>query len=374
MKRTPIAHIIFPRARLVRPIPEFAWDAVRAMTETNDLEVEVLIPVPARSVRRYAGWPEEIEAQLNELRPRPTLIPYVPIPRRSIESATVALSLHLMRRPRASRPRVLQGSFLDGGGFSAVMAARVLDAKSIVVAHGSDVQAARGNVSDRGSTRRAKKAVTSATRTLAVSSYLASELVVLGARAEVLPYTARASDFPLMPRPKAGIPTILFVGRLTREKGVDLLLEALARMKSKARLELVGPDMGTLDVNALANKLGVADRVTIGGELERPDLVSRYASATCLALPSRAEGLPCVIAEALLVGCPVVATDVGGVGELVDDRVGALVEPEDAAALADALDRVLTQRYEPAALRERVLSMTWERTGPRLAEITRALF
>ena len=80
-----------------------------------------------------------------------------------------------------------------------------------------------------------------------------------------------------------------------------------------------------------------------------------------------------MVAESLLVGRPVVAADVGGVSELVDDSVGRLVPPGDAPALAAALDQVLDEQYEPKRLRARVLPITWERNGPRLAEITRGL-
>ena len=59
--------------------------------------------------------------------------------------------------------------------------------------------------------------------------------------------------------------------------------------------------------------------------------------------------------------------------ELVDDTVGRLIPPGDAAAFARALDQVLAQQYDPKQLRARVLPVTWERVGPRLAELTRAL-
>ena len=83
--------------------------------------------------------------------------------------------------------------------------------------------------------------------------------------------------------------------------------------------------------------------------------------------------LPCVVAEALLSGRPVVATAVGGVSELVDDAVGRLVPPDDAPRLAAALDEILVQEHDPRALLSRVLPLSWERTGPRLAAITRDL-
>jgi glycosyltransferase involved in cell wall biosynthesis len=375
VKRTLIAHVIFPRRSLLRPVPEFAWEAVQALARTDDLDVDVLMPLPIAQARQLQKkWPSGIEARLLQLVPQPTLIPYLPIPRRSTESATAAIATHLMRRPRAGRPRVLHGSFLDEGGFAAAMAARVLDAPSIVVAHGSDVRAARGLVEGIGRKKRALKSIAHAKAVLAVSNHLAQELALLGARAEVLPFTASAQLFPEAPRANRDRPLILFVGRLTREKGVDLLLEALARMENQsARLELVGADPGQLDLRGMIARLGLSDRVSIAGELELAELPARYAACSLLALPSRSEGLPCVVAEALLSGRPVVASDVGGVSEVVDDGVGRLVPSEDVARLSAALDDVLREDYDPRALRARALPATWERTGPRLAAITRAL-
>lgn len=380
MKRTPIAHVIFPRPNLLRPVPEFAWEAVRTLLATDDLDVDVIMPVPAISraqgvLRRWRGarpWPQGLEERLSALEPRPTLVRYLPLPRRSVESATAAIATHLLRRPRAGRPDVLQGSFLDEGGFTAAMAARVLGVPSIVVAHGTDVRAARGRVEGIGRRRRALASLRSATKVLAVASQLAQDLALLGTRADLLPYTAMAARFPVRPAPAEE--EILFVGRLSRAKGVDLLLEAFGRMKHReARLRLVGPEAGDLDVRSLAEQLGVLDRTRIEGEVSQEELPAIYGRASCLALPSRSEGLPCVVAEALLVGRPVVATDVGGISELVDDAVGRLVPPEDVPSLASALDAVLEERFSPEGLRCRVLPMTWERVGPRLAEITRSL-
>jgi glycosyltransferase involved in cell wall biosynthesis len=270
---------------------------------------------------------------------------------------------------------VLHGSFLDEGGFAAAMAGRVLDAPSIVVAHGTDVQAARGRVDGIGRKKRALRAIASADCVLAVSNHLAQELALLGARAEVVPFTASAEQFPEAPRPKKKQPLILFVGRMTKAKGADLLLEAFAKMENQsARLELVGADTGELDLKAMAARLGISERVTFAGELPKNELPARYAAASCLALPSRSEGLPCVVAEALLSGRPVVASNVGGISELVDDSVGRLVPPDDAPLFARALDEIIARDHDPRALRSRVLPLTWERNGPKLAEITRRLF
>ncbi len=388
MKRTPIAHVIFPRPNAERPVPEFAWAAARALADAPDLDVTVYVPVPSALARRAhsamrrargaEGWPEGFEERLRALEPRPVLVPYLPLPRRSTEAAALALAAQLVRRARGGRPKVIQGSFLDEGGYAAAMVGKALGCPSIAVAHGTDVRVARGESPDGvGRRRRALEALRAADRVLAVSRELAQSLALLGTRAEVLPFTSRAADFPLAAR-RSGPPQLLFVGRVGRAKGVDLLLEAFSKLRKKdARLLLVGPMVGDLDVAAAAQQLGVGSRVEWLGEKPHAELPALYAGASCLALPSRAEGLPCVLVEALLSGRPVVATDVGGVAELVDDAVGRLVPPADVHLLAAALDQVLDAeregRFDPRALRARALPFAWESAGPRLAALTRSL-
>ncbi|MCB9655650.1 MAG: glycosyltransferase [Deltaproteobacteria bacterium] len=409
MRRTPIAHVIFPRFDVVRPVPEFAWEAARALLETDDLDVEVLMPVPARVLRRAqsllrnfrgaAHWPAELDERLRALDPRPTLVPFVPVPGRSIEAATAAIAAHMVARPRAGRPRSIQGSFLDEGGYAAAMIGRVVGCPAIVAAHGTDVRAARGHLSGNAKRhrrqQRALEALRHADRVVAVCHHLAQELAILGARADVLPFTARASHFTGIigqPARKAQGPQgrahghdaeVLFVGRVSREKGVDTLLNAFARTGVRRqrgmKLRLVGPSADGFDVRALAEHLGVADGVIIHGEVPQDQLPALYANAACLVLPSRAEGLPCVVAEALLMGLPVVASDVGGMRELVDDQVGRLVPNDAPERLAErfaiAIDEVVMAAeagaYDPAVLRARALPTTWEHSGPKLAELTR---
>lgn len=367
-------------------MPEFAWEAVRAHQNTEDLDVAVYLPVPVRSVQRLHGrvrrargaepWPDDLEDALLALEPRPKIVRYVPMPRRSTEVATAAIAAHLLKGPRASQPAVVHGSFLDEGGYAAAQVGRVLGVPSVVVAHGTDVRVARGLAAGGiNRKRRALHALRDAARVLAVSQSLAKELSFLGQRADVLQFTSRGSLFQSAPRAD-GPPEILFVGRVGRAKGVDVLLDAFARMESKdARLRFVGSDVGDFDLLARARELDIADRVVVEGEIAQSELPSRYAGAALLALPSRGEGLPCVVVESLLVGRPVVAANVGGLDEIVDDSVGRLVTPEDPVAFAKAMDEVLASpgAFPRHRLRQRAEPFTWEQIGPRLCDVTRSL-
>lgn len=346
------------------------------------------MPVPARGARTgqslvrklrgALGWPEDLEARLLALEPRPTLVPYLPLPRRSLEAAAVAIATRLVARKKSERPAVLHGSFLDQGGFAAVTAARILGVPSIAVAHGTDVRALRGELRDPGRERRARATITHATKLLAVSSHLAQELALEGARADVFRFTTTAARFPERPRSKASPREVLFVGHVSRAKGVDLLIDAFSRVPHEdVVLRLVGPPSSDLDPRALAERAGVASRVVVEGEVHQEALADRYARASCVVLPSRAEGFGIVLVEALLVGRPVIGSDLGGIRDIVDPSVGRLVRPEDPIALADAIDELLVRTargdFSTSALRAKVLPMTWDHAGPELARLVKSL-
>jgi glycosyltransferase involved in cell wall biosynthesis len=143
---------------------------------------------------------------------------------------------------------------------------------------------------------------------------------------------------PPTPRHDGGL-VIGSIGRLERQKAYDVLIRALAGLPG-ARLVLVGDGPERPALERLAGDLGVADRVAVTGW--RPDARLSLAGFDVFALPSRWEGLPLVILEAMHAGLPVVATDVGSVAEAVrDGRTGLLVARDDVEGLRGALGRLL---------------------------------
>jgi len=127
-----------------------------------------------------------------------------------------------------------------------------------------------------------------------------------------------------------------YVGQLIRGKGVQLLLEAMARMKSMRTLDIVGTGNMEPKLKALAEGLGIADRVCFNGFQSNPQDWMR--AAKCVVVPSFwQEPYGLVAAEAVALGRPVVAFAVGGLPEACGGKA-TLVPPGDVAALADALE------------------------------------
>jgi glycosyltransferase involved in cell wall biosynthesis len=160
-------------------------------------------------------------------------------------------------------------------------------------------------------------------------------------------------------------PSILFAGRMDDQKGVDVLLKALGLLPKGARLRLAGTGPQQDEYRRLASKLGLED-VEFLGAVERKRLPWLLGEAQVFVLPSRYENLPLGILEAMACARPVVATRVGGVGEMVEGGVeGLLVPAGDPDALAGALGRLLgdapLRRRMGEAGRARVLArFTWD--------------
>lgn len=157
---------------------------------------------------------------------------------------------------------------------------------------------------------------------------------------------------------RSGILTIGSVGRLVEEKDYENLLHALALLKGNGlRFEsyIVGEGPLSGELRELKEKLDLSAHVHfLGGREDIPELLRSF---DIYVLSSKSEGLPIALLEAMAIGLPIVATDVGGVGEVIrHDGNGLLVESGDPRALAEAIERLAGDRVLRARLGEAALS------------------
>ena len=137
--------------------------------------------------------------------------------------------------------------------------------------------------------------------------------------------------------------TFLFVGRLHPLKGPQIAIEAIKLLSNDARMEIVGIGGMESSLKTIIQDAGLASRITLAGHLQWAELRNRYRSALAVITPgSIPENCPLVIEEAMAAGIPVIATDVGGIPELVEHgETGFLVPPDDPHALAARMQQLL---------------------------------
>lgn len=267
----------------------------------------------------------------------------------------------------------------------------------VVSLHGSDVFLSERNPALR---RAARWAFARAAAVTACSADLAERGRALGAREpiETIPYGVDSDRF--RPDPEAGArlrarlglsgeqPVVLAVGRLVHKKGFEVLIDAAPRLLGPwPDVKILIAGRGDLEraLSERVARLGLDGVVDLVGNVSHAELPDFYAAATLVVVPSvrdpagNVDGLPNVVLEAMAAGAPLVASAVGGIPQAVGHgRDGWLVPEKDAAALAEAIDRLLrspdTQQALGEAARRRAReAFSWSRVGERFEALFAAV-
>jgi phosphatidylinositol alpha-1,6-mannosyltransferase len=299
---------------------------------------------------------------------------------------TILLTVHALRIARRRRVSAVHAGQIMAGGTAALVCHQLLGRPYTLVAHGADLlEFARHPLAGR----LAASILRNADRIVANSRFTAAEVVRAGAdpaRVRVLHPVVDAERFNAESVAAAiraryglaGQTVLLTVARLVRRKGHDSVLDALAEVRRESpdvHYLVVGDGPTRGELERKAEKLGIADAVTFAGHVPEEELPGCYAAADLFVMVSReraskgdVEGFGIVYLEASAAGRPVVAGRSGGVEDAVEDGVsGILVDPEDPAALVEALSRLLRdpdlRRRMARAGRERVVTRFSRESG-----------
>jgi glycosyltransferase involved in cell wall biosynthesis len=168
---------------------------------------------------------------------------------------------------------------------------------------------------------------------------------------------------------------VVYIGRMDVKKGLRELVEAAAALhpqRPDLHVYLVGegPDRNLIESGIQSNNATSYVHVLPGCAFD--DVATWMAAADLVTLPSYMEGCPNVVLEALACGRPVVATNVGGIPEILSDEYGRLVSPREPVALAHALASVLDRSWDAAAISAH-RSRSWNTVAAELLEIFESL-
>jgi teichuronic acid biosynthesis glycosyltransferase TuaC len=365
------------------PIPaqpyrgQAVYQIVLALSKRAD--VSVICPFP-----RYPKWFQPTyDHRLPDLSYSPFGVttryfeyPALPGLTRCVNGLICAKYLEAYFRERP--PDVACNFWLYPEGYATVAVARRLGIPAVVGSIGSDLNRIADPVS-RWFTRLAMK---QAAFVVTKSEHLRERAIQMGINAskvQTIRNGCNSSVFHLRDRSAARAhlaiddkaELVLFVGRLDAAKGIEELLEAFASLASRRpnlRLAFVGDGPGSGHLRSKAKDLALEDRVILNGACPSHKVAQWLAAANVLALPSYNEGYPNVVIEALSCGRPVIATNVGGIVELVNEESGILIPRRDSRALANAIEKAMERRWDEHSISEQ-FRRGWDQAADELLRI-----
>lgn len=352
------------------------WDPARGAYNRQQFqrlgqkhEIDVVTAVAFRERwRRTRG-----EVSVTGLRTGHFVFVYPPRFGRSLHAACWLLSLLLQhgRKIRAARYDCVLASWAYPDAVAAGWLARRLGIPYLVKVHGSDLNVLATHALRRPQIRAALRG---ASAVVAVSHALADKVTELGvdrSRVHVVYNGVDHAVFAPGSRSEARVrlglcadtPLLLYVGNLKSSKGCLDLLEAFPAVlaaRPRARLVYVGAGPVRATLLARATELGCANHLQLVGEVAHADLVHWFRAADLLCLPSHNEGVPNVVLEAMACGTPVVASNVGGIPEVVPEYAGTLVPPRAVEALSTALVQATGRAWDSARITTHAAGFRWE--------------
>lgn len=309
---------------------------------------------------------------------------YIPVLARCSHAVTLLLSLFLeFWRIRHYRPDCMLMSWAFPDGVAGTVIARLLGLPAVIKIHGSDINM---HLLHESRARQILWSMKYAQHIVSVSKALASRLVESGVPIEKIRVIYNGVDKDVFKpitdaRHQLGLPEdrdiLLYVGNLKQEKGCVDLIDAFAmisKRNQKLHLYYIGTGREESTLSARILDEGLETKVTFLGSLGHDKLSAWVNAATILALPSYNEGVPNVLLEAMACGTPVVATEVGGIPEIVPPQAGILTAPGDVQALAVALEKALSMDWNRGDIVDSVSTFDWnENVGQLFETLTRAV-
>ncbi|WP_019028744.1 glycosyltransferase family 4 protein [Colwellia piezophila] len=343
-------------------------------------KVKVLAPVPyfpawlpINEYKKYSAVIEqEVRANIEVFHPKYLVIPKIGMNMTPHFLYRTCLTSIAEIQDEGFSIDVIDAHYFYPDGVVASWIGKKLNIPVMVTARGSDINVIPENKIAR---KRIIKALMNIDASASVSQALADEMVKLAplAKPPVVLRNGVDLDFfhPKVPKPQLPFTLsqdeklILSVGNLIELKGHHLVIEALSTLP-KIKLVIVGDGVMKAKLQQQVQQLGLTARVHFTGNIQQSELPGYYVCADLLVLASSREGMPNVLLESLACGTPVVATDVGGSPEVINNAdVGELIIKRTAKSIAQALDNVLSKNMTSNSIRLLAQNSSWHKISDK---------
>ncbi len=357
------------------------WEPQRATFNRQQLEwlsqrvnLEVLVPVSWLDWLKARHRGENTTQSVSSIQAKYFRYFYTPKVLRWSYGCTLCLSsLQILSRLIGqNRPDVIYTPWVYPDGFAMIVIGRLLKIPVVTMVQGSDINVFPAMFGVRPQIVWTLK---HAAKVIAVSQDLANKCIALGSAPmdthviyngvdrlsfKPLDQTGCRTQLGLDLQPKI----VLYVGNILNSKGCLDLVESFAllkRQRADALLIYVGKgDACEAEIIAYANNVGMGSSVKFVGTQPLETIATWMGAADVVSLPSYNEGVPNVLMEAMACGKPIVATNVGGIPEVVPTFAGILVEAGNVAAIAEALLKVLETSWDKDKIVQHIAPFTWE--------------
>jgi glycosyltransferase involved in cell wall biosynthesis len=368
----------------------FVETRLRELLKTGEVEARVIAPVPWFPFKspRFGQYAKMAATPRRETRNGiEVLHPRYPLPPRiGMHVAPWLLARGALPAARRLQREGFDFDLIDAhyyypDGVAAAALAKTLGKPFTVTARGTDLNMIPDYPGPR---QRILRTAQSAAASIGVCKALMNRLEQLGADAGKLHVLRNGVDlqrFIPLPREEARArlgmrarQVLLSVGRLVEVKGHHFAIEAMASLPVTTHLYIAGEGENRAELEALARRLGVQDRVTLVGGIAQEELKWWYSAADASLLCSSREGWANVLLESMACGTPVVATNIWGTPEVVGSPdAGVLMRERSCAGLLEGLERLFAALPQRALVRAYAERFSWEDTSRGQLELFRAI-
>jgi len=363
---TPILPVPFDQTR-----GRFIHETARSLAKIAEVKAffqqSRYLRLPGLAPRTFLDGHVDESYSLPDLDVEAFSYPAFPVISRGINGHVSSLAL----TPRLTRfqPDIVLGYWVYPDGYGALLSARKLGLPCVIGALGSDIHVRSGLNSFM-----TRRTLAGADAVLTVSEAMRQTTIhEFGARPDKVHTIVNGFNTAIFhPRPmadmraKLGIgqdeQVITFVGRFVEAKGLRELLAAFQQLSGahpRLRLALIGDGVMREELRQLIDTSGLTSRVYLPGGLPPQQVAQWLCASDMLTLPSWSEGYPNVVVEAVACGRPVVATDVGGMREILNPNNGLMVPARQVDALRQALEKALSHPWDHTAI-AKAMQRSWD--------------